>query len=133
MTEPKSGCVELTISHNPKLRMIHNSFIKVPQLCGLDLSYNNLKLIDHNWMNWSALDHGVDFQGNPIECSCASQWILDFFVPMLYKNPENHHYLYDLRCASPASFNNHRLVHYLNHSDVFCMSKVTNHLLEHIS
>lgn len=107
------------------LRKIHNTFERVRNLCGLDLSYNNLKLIDHNWMNWSALDHGADFQGNPIHCECSSQWLIDFFVPLVYANPVNHHYLYDLRCASPEQFKGQRLVRYLNHSEAFCKPEVT--------
>ncbi|XP_031622929.1 carboxypeptidase N subunit 2-like [Contarinia nasturtii] len=117
---PKSDCVQLIISHSPLLRKIRNSFERVPKLCGLDLSYNNLKFIDHNWMNWSALDHGANLQGNPIECNCNMQWLVDFFVPLLYVNQENHHYLYELRCSSPARFSHHRLVSFLNHSEPFC-------------
>lgn len=124
--ESKDDCIELIISHNSALEKIKNSFIKVPKLCRLDLSYNRLKFIDHNWMNWSALDRGVDFQGNPIDCSCSSQWLLDFFVPMLYTNAAYQHYLYEMRCASPERFKGHRLVRYLNHTDAFCSSQVIN-------
>lgn len=117
--------MELTISHNPALHTIKKSFLRVKNLCRLDLSYNNLKTIDHNWMNWTALDRGVDLQGNPIECSCASQWLVDTFVPMLYKDRQNHHYLFELRCSSPGRFKGHRLVRYLNHTDPFCSTEVT--------
>lgn len=75
-------------------------------------------------MNWSALDRGVDLQGNPIDCTCDSQWMLDYFVPMLYKNRENHRYLMELRCATPERVKGHRLVRYLNHGDVFCNPEV---------
>lgn len=122
--EPSSECIELTISHNPALKQINNSFERVPKLCRLDLSYNKFQFIDHNWMNWSALDHGIDLQGNPIDCSCGSQWMLDYLVPMLYKNRENHQYLLELRCASPDRSKGHRLVRYLNQTDVFCSSEV---------
>lgn len=125
--EPKNGCIELIISHNGALQKIRNSFERVPNLCRLDLSYNNLKLIDHNWMNWTALDRGANLQGNPIDCTCASQWMLDYFVPMIYNEPKNHHYLYELRCASPERFKGRRLVHYFNHSEEFCRPEVTNH------
>lgn len=123
-SDSKKDCVELIITHNPILQTIRNTFERVLNLCRLDLSYNNLKFIDHNWMNWSALHHGADFQGNPIDCTCSSQWILDYFVPMMYENPKNHHYLYDLRCASPERFKNHRLVRYFNHSGAFCRTEV---------
>lgn len=106
------------------LRKINNTFERVPNLCGLDLSYNNFKFIDHNWKNWSALSHGANLQGNPIECTCGSQWLTDYFVPLLYANPNNHQYLNDLRCASPERFKNHRLVEYLNHSEPFCRPEV---------
>lgn len=122
---PKNGCVELVISHCPKLQCIHNSFLKVPNLCRLDLSYNNLKVIDHNWANWSALTDGVDFQGNPIECNCtASQWMLDFLVPLLHNRTEHQKYLYELRCATPKRFHGHRLVRYFKHDGAFCTNKV---------
>lgn len=120
--------MELIISHNSALKLIKNSFERVPKLCRLDLSYNNLQTINHNWMNWSALSHGVDLQGNPIECTCNSQWLLDYFVPMLYEHKESQHYLLELRCAAPESYKGHRLVRYMNHEDVFCRPEV-NHFL----
>lgn len=75
-------------------------------------------------MNWTALNRGVDLQGNPIDCSCNSQWLLDYFIPMLYEHKENQHYLLELRCATPEAFKGHRLVRYLNHTDVFCRPEV---------
>lgn len=111
------------------LQKIQNTFERVSNLCGLDLSYNKLKEIDHNWMNWSALDHGANLQGNPIDCTCNSQWLIDYFVPLLYANPQNHHYLYDLRCASPQRFKGHRLVEYFNHSEAFCNPEVIKRLV----
>lgn len=119
-----NNCVELIISHNSALKTIKNSFERVPKLCRLDLSYNKLQVIDHNWMNWSALSHGVDLQGNPIDCACHSQWLLDYFVPMLYEHRDTQHYLLELRCATPETFKGHRLVRYLNHANTFCRPEV---------
>lgn len=124
---PKSGCLELSISHSPKLKDISNSFLAVPKLCRLDLSYNNLSLLNHNWANWSSLDRGIDFQGNPIDCSCTSQWIVDFFIPILHNQTENRKYLYELRCATPQRFKGHRILRYLNHHEAFCTEKVCLH------
>lgn len=121
---PKSGCVELSISHSPKLREISDSFLNVPSLCRLDLSYNNLSILDHNWANWSSLDKGIDFQGNPIDCSCVSQWIVDFFIPILHNQTEHWKYLYEFRCATPQRFKGNRILRYLNHQDAFCTEKV---------
>lgn len=120
LAEPQNGCVELIISHNSALKSIKNSFERVPKLCRLDLSNNHLQTINHNWVNWSQLNHGVNLQGNPIDCTCKSQWMLDYFVPMLYKHKETQHYLLDLRCTTPDAFKGHRLVRYMNNTDVFC-------------
>lgn len=120
-TASKYGCIELRIAHSPSLKNIKNSFLKVQDLCKLDLSYNGLKTINHNWANWSALDHGIDFQGNPIDCSCVdSQWLIDFLVPLLHNRTDFQQYLYELRCASPDKLKGHRLVRYLNHDGAFC-------------
>lgn len=126
---PKSGCVELSISHSPKLREISDSFLAVPSLCRLDLSYNNLSLLNHNWANWSSLDIGINFQGNPIDCSCASQWIVDFLIPILHNQTENQKYLYELRCATPHHFKGQRILRYLNHQGAFCTEKVCLHFI----
>lgn len=116
--------MELIISHNPALKLIKNSFERVPKLCRLDLSYNKFQNINHNWMNWSALSHGIDLQGNPIDCACNihSQWLLDYLVPKLYDGDQ--HYLLELRCASPEIFKNHRLARYMNQRNVFCQPEV---------
>ena len=123
-TESTGDCVELIISHNTALKSIKNSFERVPKLCRLDLSYNNLQSINHNWMNWSALSEGVNLQGNPIDCTCKSQWLLDYFIPMLYQHKESQPYLLELRCASPGAFKGHRLIRYMNHTNAFCQPEV---------
>lgn len=97
-SESKTGCVELTVSHCPSLQNIQNSFLKANNLCSLDLSYNGLHVLNQNWVNWAALDRGIDFQGNPIACTCIeSQWLLDTFLPMMYARKEQQHYLNDFR------------------------------------
>lgn len=123
-TASRRSCIKLTVSHCPLLEKIDESFQKVSNLCYLDLSYNNLKQIDHNWVNWSSLSQGVNLQGNPIHCTCASQWMIDFLMPQLHANRGFHQYLLELRCAAPESFKSHRLVRYLGHESSFCGSKV---------
>lgn len=75
-------------------------------------------------MNWSSLSQGVNLQGNPIQCTCASQWMIDFLMPQLHANREFHQYLLELRCSAPESFKSHRLVRYLGHESSFCGSQV---------
>lgn len=60
----------------------------------LDLSYNSLNNIPENMVDWSAVP-SVDLQGNPWDCSCRLQWLLEVIVPKLYVHqPE---LLYELR------------------------------------
>lgn len=118
------SCVKLIISHCSKLNSINNSFLKVPDLCYLDLSYNNLHIIDHNWINWTSLHKGVNLQGNPIDCTCSSQWLIDFLVPLLHAKQQFHQYLSELRCASPNAFKEHRLIRYFKHDSSFCKDEV---------
>lgn len=122
----RNSCIKILITHCPLLQTINESFLKVSNLCFLDLSYNNLKQIDHNWVDWSSLDQGVNLQGNPIHCTCSSQWMIDFLIPQLHGNRKFHQYLLELRCAAPESFKSHRLVRYLGHARSFCGSKVNS-------
>lgn len=118
--------MELTIAHCPKLKSIRGNFFGVSNLCMLDLSYNGLTAIDSRWANWSALDRGINIQGNPIECSCSSsQWLLDFYLPLIYARPEQQRLLHDLRCASPKSLKGHRLIKYFRQEKAFCGQDVS--------
>lgn len=98
ITASKSGCIELTISQCPLLQNIENTFLKLSNLCFLDLSYNVLTAVNQNWANWPALNRGIDFQGNPISCTCIeSQWLLDIFLPIMYERRDQQHFLNDFR------------------------------------
>lgn len=79
------------------MKTIRNSFLKVKRLCWLDLSYNGLTELNHNWANWSSIDRGIDFQGNPLSCGCQSQWIVDILVPLIYERVEQQHFMRELR------------------------------------
>ncbi|XP_046382291.1 uncharacterized protein LOC124153236 [Ischnura elegans] len=84
----------------------------------VDLSYNTLERISKDFLPWQEVKV-VDLQGNPWNCNCSLQWMLDELTPHLHK--ENSSFLYDLRCAKPARLRGHRFVRWMGHSDgVFC-------------
>jgi hypothetical protein len=65
-------------------------------LCRLDLSYNRLANLPRNLTDWSQLEDGMDFQGNPFECTCNNQWMLDVILKTLYEKKEHQYLLKDL-------------------------------------
>ncbi|XP_055713771.1 protein artichoke-like isoform X2 [Phlebotomus papatasi] len=113
-------CVSISISRCPLLQEIHEQAFEGVNLCKLDLSGNNLTKIPENLTNWSNLEDGIDFQDNPLDCSCSAQWMLDTVLNILYQRPEHQHYLSDLRCASPEEFAGQRIVRYYRRRLAFC-------------
>lgn len=77
--------------------------------------------IDSNWANWSSLDRGINIQGNPIDCSCSSsQWLLDIYLPLIYSRPKQQYLLHNLKCSTPKSFENDRLLKFFKLEKAFC-------------
>jgi hypothetical protein len=70
------------------------SFGTGPFLLQLDLSYNALSSLDERVMHWESLE-ATDLQGNPWDCTCPMQWILDRVVPRVYSTRQD--LLYELR------------------------------------
>jgi hypothetical protein len=63
----------------------------------LDLSYNALSFLDEEVTKWESLE-AADLQGNPWDCTCRLQWMLDNVLPRTYNNsPE---LLYELRLVT---------------------------------
>lgn len=115
-------CVDVTVSHNKKLREIDEEAFNGVNLCHLDLSYNQLVTIPRNLTNWNSIQDGIDFQGNPFSCECEDQWMLDQILNKLYINDEHQFLLIDLKCQSPEKFKDMRFVQFLYHDNAFCGS-----------
>jgi hypothetical protein len=60
----------------------------------LDLSYNALSSLDERMTRWESLE-AADLQGNPWDCVCSLQWLLDKVVRHLYNTSQE--LLYELR------------------------------------
>ena len=90
-------CFDLEISHNPKLHTINENAFEGNSICRLDLSYNQLTSIPQNLTNWELLDHGINLQGNPFNCTCNAQWMLDIILNQLYKKEKHQYLLADLK------------------------------------
>ncbi|KAL9707726.1 hypothetical protein quinque_011244 [Culex quinquefasciatus] len=119
-SEKEQDCVEIRISNCPKLRHIDAKAFEETSICKLDLSYNQLTSIPQTLVNWDDLHGGINLQGNPLNCDCTEQWLVDVILPKLYDQEDLQYLLDDLRCASPANRAGKRLVKYLNHRDAFC-------------
>jgi hypothetical protein len=65
-----------------------------PLFLQLDLSYNALSTLDEGVTKWESLD-AVNLQGNPWDCSCPLQWVLDRVLPRSYITTQD--LLYELR------------------------------------
>lgn len=115
-------CIDLKISHNEFLSEIDQEAFGRLRMCYLDLSYNNLTTFSENLTDWTKIDYGFDLQGNPLECKCADQWMLESILNTLYYNDALQVLLMELRCQSPEEFKGRRLVSFLNHKDPFCSS-----------
>lgn len=63
----------------------------------VDLSYNQLANIPQKLLNWDSLEGGIDLQGNPLNCTCTQQWMLDIILKQLYEKEETQHLLTNLR------------------------------------
>jgi hypothetical protein len=64
----------------------------------LDLSYNALSFLDEGVTNWEKLE-ATDLQGNPWDCTCHLQWVLERVLPRLYST--NQDLLIDMRLVQP--------------------------------
>lgn len=118
--DESENCIDLKISHNEFLTKIDEAAFEGLAICSLDLSYNNLTEIPENLTDWTKLDNGIDIQGNPLDCSCHNQWMLDSILNTLYYKDFLQVLLLELRCQSPGVFKGKRLVSFLNHKDPFC-------------
>ncbi|EAT42768.1 AAEL005739-PA, partial [Aedes aegypti] len=118
--DKEQDCVEIRMSHCPKLQSISSMAFENVELCKLDISYNKLTSIPVNLTDWESLSGEVNLQGNPWNCSCSEQWLVDEMLPMLYENKDLQYLLDDFRCASPVARHNVRLIKFLNHRGAFC-------------
>ncbi|XP_037047146.1 transforming growth factor beta activator LRRC32-like [Bradysia coprophila] len=116
----QDDCMEVVISHCEKLSNIDRNAMRHLDLCYLDLSYNNLSSIPELLTNWTRLTEGIDLQGNPFECSCSEQWMLDVILQQLYLNESQQHLLYNLKCNGPEDFKGQRFVKYYKKRAAFC-------------
>lgn len=99
----------IRVAHNPRLVKIDADAFKDVGMCSLDLSYNTLSFLHEEVTHWKSLE-AADLQGNPWDCTCRLQWVLDKVLPLTYStSPE---LLYELRCNTPIPLRNKRLVHF---------------------
>jgi len=65
-----------------------------PYYFQLDLSYNALSLLHEEVTHWKSLE-SANLQGNPWDCTCGMQWVLDKVLPLMYNTSQD--LLYELR------------------------------------
>jgi len=65
-----------------------------PSYLQLDLSYNAVSFLHEEVTNWESLE-SANLQGNPWDCTCRLQWVLDKVLPLMYKTSQQ--LLYELR------------------------------------
>ncbi|XP_046384076.1 phospholipase A2 inhibitor beta-like isoform X2 [Ischnura elegans] len=88
----------------------------------VDLSYNSLEYITPDFIPWKKINR-VNLQGNPWNCNCSLQWMLDKLMPRIYKTDSK--LLMDLRCSKPRWLLGRRFVHWLGRSNgVYCGHKM---------
>uniref|UniRef100_A0A182NBT1 LRRCT domain-containing protein n=1 Tax=Anopheles dirus TaxID=7168 RepID=A0A182NBT1_9DIPT len=112
---------EIEISFCPRLSHIDsNAFTDLLQLQRLDLSYNGLEQLSEDMANWGKIKHGVDLQGNPINCNCSMQWLVDDVIPAWHAHRALHHLFEKLRCARPPAYRDYLLVYLTVHDNLLC-------------
>lgn len=112
--------LDLEISHCPQLTTIEEEAFKGIAFHDFILSHNNISHFANSLTNWSTVEGVLDLQGNPITCSCSSDWIMSEIVNKLYENTETQYLLEELRCGSPEERKGVRLVRYYRHVSPFC-------------
>jgi hypothetical protein len=65
-----------------------------PSYLQLDLSYNALSFLHEEVTHWESLE-STNLQGNPWDCTCRLQWVLDKVLPLMYNSSQD--LLYELR------------------------------------
>uniref|UniRef100_A0A182SA49 LRRCT domain-containing protein n=1 Tax=Anopheles maculatus TaxID=74869 RepID=A0A182SA49_9DIPT len=112
---------ELEISLCPRLSTIEsNTFTGLKELQRLDLSYNVLQQVPEDMINWKQIEQGVDLQGNPINCNCSMQWLVNKVIPAMHSHPELHKLFPELRCAKPPMYKDYLVVHLTVHDNLLC-------------
>uniref|UniRef100_A0A182WGK9 LRRCT domain-containing protein n=1 Tax=Anopheles minimus TaxID=112268 RepID=A0A182WGK9_9DIPT len=112
---------ELEISFCPQLSTIEiHAFADLKKLKRLDLSYNALQQVPESMVNWKQIEQGVDLQGNPINCNCSMQWLVDRVIPAMHSQRELHKLFPKLRCAQPAIYKDYLIVHLTVHDNLMC-------------
>ncbi|XP_050072365.1 leucine-rich repeat neuronal protein 1-like, partial [Anopheles maculipalpis] len=112
---------ELEISFCPRLVTIEShTFTSLKQLERLDLSYNALQQVPEDMISWNLIEHGVDLQGNPINCNCSMQWLVDKVIPVMHSHRELHKLFPELRCAQPPMYKDYLVVHLTVHDNLLC-------------
>ncbi|KAI4486028.1 hypothetical protein M0804_006517 [Polistes exclamans] len=128
---PINDCINLTISNNEKLIFIDERALDHMNACFVDLSNNKINYISPKLLLSSngtlKINNGINLQGNPFACDCSLQWMLSDLIPQLYIiNPS---ILNNLRCATPLSLSNKRMVHWYKwKKKIFCddISELSN-------
>jgi Leucine-rich repeat (LRR) protein len=109
------------VAHNPHLDRIDADAFKDVSMCSLDLSYNAVSFLHEEVTNWESLE-SANLQGNPWDCTCRLQWVLDKVLPLMYKTSQQ--LLYELRCETPFLLRNKRMVHFYSWKNkAFCTEK----------
>ena len=71
-----------------------------PSYLQLDLSYNALSFLHEEVTHWESLE-SANLQGNPWDCTCRLQWVLNKVLPLMYHSSQDQ--LYELRLVNPLN------------------------------